>query len=236
MAKTRQKYDSQRGSAASRGYGRDWQRLRRLVLSEEPLCRECQKRGRVTLAVEVDHIVPIRKAPERRLDQTNLQGLCKPCHSRKTAREDGGFNGFGKHRGHSGPVGTDGVPMDHNHFWNTGETPDLLDRMPLGDMFPAGLQPSVLPLTIVCGPPAAGKSTYIEAHRRPGDVVVDLDVIINEAGGGRDSTLRQRMDGLRERNDRLAALATYTGPAEAAWFCTLGAVPAISKVYTRVRH
>lgn len=28
---------------------------------------------------------------------------------------------------------------------------------------------------IVCGPPGSGKTTYVEAHRKPGDFVFDLD-------------------------------------------------------------
>lgn len=30
-------------------------------------------------------------------------------------------------------------------------------------------------LTVVTGPPCAGKSTYVDEHREPGDVVIDLD-------------------------------------------------------------
>lgn len=37
---------------------------------------------------EVDHIVPIKVAPDRRLDPTNLQTMCKPHHSAKTWREN----------------------------------------------------------------------------------------------------------------------------------------------------
>jgi len=29
---------------------------------------------------------------------------------------------------------------------------------------PSGLRPSVIPLTIVCGPPASGKTTYVKQH------------------------------------------------------------------------
>jgi 5-methylcytosine-specific restriction enzyme A len=51
----------------------------------------CQSRNRITVATDVDHIVQLRVAPERKYDETNLQALCKPCHSTKTASEDGGF-------------------------------------------------------------------------------------------------------------------------------------------------
>lgn len=39
--------------------------------------------------LEVDHIIPVRRAPERAFDLTNLQTLCTACHSRKTRIEVG---------------------------------------------------------------------------------------------------------------------------------------------------
>lgn len=43
-------------------------------------------------------------------------------------------------------------------------------------------------LTVVIGPPAAGKTTYVLAHARPGDIVVDLDRLANALTcGGTDS-------------------------------------------------
>jgi hypothetical protein len=71
-----------RPSAAKRGYGRRWQRLRKMVLSAEPLCRECQKRNRLTPATEVDHILPLSKGGANSFE--NLRALCKPHHSQIT--------------------------------------------------------------------------------------------------------------------------------------------------------
>lgn len=42
---------------------------------------------------------------------------------------------------------------------------------------PEWLNPSAVPLTIVCGPPCAGKSTYVREHAGPRDVVIDVDSI-----------------------------------------------------------
>lgn len=78
----RKDYDQQRGSAAARGYGRTWQRLRLMVLLEEPLCRECQTRGETVAATDVDHIIPKREGGKD--ERSNLQALCHTCHSRKT--------------------------------------------------------------------------------------------------------------------------------------------------------
>ena len=78
--------DRRRGSAHARGYDADWQRLRRVVLTEEPLCRFCAGRGLVAAATEVDHIVPIARSPELRLVRANLRPLCRSCHAAHTAR------------------------------------------------------------------------------------------------------------------------------------------------------
>lgn len=83
--------DRARGSSARRGYDRRWRKLRDAYIAEHPLCRHCQERGIVTAAAEVDHIEPHRGDIALLLDWDNLQALCAPCHSAKTAREDGGF-------------------------------------------------------------------------------------------------------------------------------------------------
>jgi 5-methylcytosine-specific restriction endonuclease McrA len=43
-----------------------------------------QDKRRAVPATEVDHIVDIVDAPHLRLEHSNLQSLCKPCHSAKT--------------------------------------------------------------------------------------------------------------------------------------------------------
>ncbi|MDO5531413.1 HNH endonuclease [Sutterella sp.] len=80
-----------RGSSTARGYGSHWQRLRAAFLREHPLCEICKEAGRLTPATDVDHIIPHRGDQALLWDRDNLQALCHECHSRKTAREDGGF-------------------------------------------------------------------------------------------------------------------------------------------------
>ena len=48
--------------------------------------------GRRTPATVVDHIVPHKGDKKLFWDSGNWQPLCGPCHSRKTAKEDGGFS------------------------------------------------------------------------------------------------------------------------------------------------
>lgn len=64
-----------------------WRAIRSAVLAAEPLCRMCAARGITRAAQHVDHV----DGDPGNNDPSNLQPLCAPCHSRKTATEDGGF-------------------------------------------------------------------------------------------------------------------------------------------------
>jgi len=48
---------------------------------------------------------------------------------------------------------------------------------------PFGLQQSKIPVEVVVGPPAAGKSHYVSAHAAFQDHVIDLDLYIAQVGG-----------------------------------------------------
>ncbi|MFI6609291.1 AAA family ATPase [Streptomyces sp. NPDC050507] len=41
-------------------------------------------------------------------------------------------------------------------------------------------------ITLVAGPPCAGKNRYVAEHKRPGDLVVDFDALIQALGGAGD--------------------------------------------------
>ncbi|MCY4120927.1 MAG: HNH endonuclease signature motif containing protein [Acidobacteria bacterium] len=65
--------------------GRDqapYRRLRRRVIVEQPLCA-C---GCGRAVHEVDHVVPLSKGGAL-MDRSNLQGLSRQCHARKTKRD-----------------------------------------------------------------------------------------------------------------------------------------------------
>lgn len=68
-----------------------WARARVAFLRAHPLCEQCKRDGRLTPSTDVDHIVPHRGDVTLFNDVNNLQALCRSCHSRKTATEDGGF-------------------------------------------------------------------------------------------------------------------------------------------------
>ena len=77
-------HDATRDTAAQRGYGGRWQRIRAMYLRINPLCVECQKFGVTTAATDVHHIVPKREGGSDAA--SNLQALCHACHSRITGQ------------------------------------------------------------------------------------------------------------------------------------------------------
>lgn len=81
--------NSFRGSAASRGYGYRWTKIRGAYLRAHPLCAHCLAEGRTTPATDVDHVTSRARGGSDHA--SNLQALCHRCHSTKTAAEDGAF-------------------------------------------------------------------------------------------------------------------------------------------------
>jgi 5-methylcytosine-specific restriction protein A len=78
--------DAKRGNRRERGYGPEWDRLRKLAMDRDNgLCQPCYKRGRITIGTQVDHEIP--KAQGGTDELANLQTICEPCHRAKTARE-----------------------------------------------------------------------------------------------------------------------------------------------------
>lgn len=72
-------YDATRGTAAERGYDREWQLVRSEYLRDHPTC------GCGRSATEVHHLTPVRDAPYLRLVKSNLYAVCHRCHMRVEA-------------------------------------------------------------------------------------------------------------------------------------------------------
>lgn len=82
VAKNYERYD--RDPAMRKHYGRTWRRIRDRYIVAHPLCEECNRHDRITVAEEVHHIISLSKGGTHVND--NLMSLCKPCHSSITAR------------------------------------------------------------------------------------------------------------------------------------------------------
>ncbi len=81
-----------RGSASSRGYTSKWRWASKAYLIDRPFCVSCAAKGFPhVMATVVDHRIPHRGDMALFWDKGNWQSMCKPCHDRKTATEDGGF-------------------------------------------------------------------------------------------------------------------------------------------------
>ena len=63
-----------------------WQRVRAVVLVEEPWCLECERQGVREPNTDVDHRVPHRGEARLFWDRANLNGKCHRHHAMKTRR------------------------------------------------------------------------------------------------------------------------------------------------------
>lgn len=96
--------------------GRTWMALRgRIMARDGGLCVVCRARGRITPALEVDHIKPLARGGTD--DYDNLQAICHDCHAEKTARDNGriprdtiGADGWPVGRGEESRKALDGKP------------------------------------------------------------------------------------------------------------------------------
>lgn len=186
-----------RGSAASRGYDAAWRRLRADHLRRHPLCRMCLAAGlvndgRLTPDGRINP-VPAKRSPVVDhivpIAQAPERRLDRSNLQTLCATHHDGAKQVEEQR-RAGP-----------------------DGRARGSAHPAWLRPARVPLTIVCGPPAAGKSRWVAERAGPGDLVLDLDVIAAELSGQplRGWDRRWLAPALRRRNELLAELAGEPG-------------------------
>jgi 5-methylcytosine-specific restriction protein A len=77
--------------------GRPWRRKREEILKRDSyLCVPCKQQDRITLASEVDHVIPQAEGGSE--DDSNLQSICEACHKAKTHAE--AARGVKRHRFH----------------------------------------------------------------------------------------------------------------------------------------
>ena len=75
---------------------KNWRKLRDTYLKQNPLCEECLNKGKVTPAEDVHH----KRSPFRGgeinynllLDYNNLESVCKDCHGKIHAAQQGHRN------------------------------------------------------------------------------------------------------------------------------------------------
>jgi 5-methylcytosine-specific restriction protein A len=73
-------YNKHERTVEMKKYGRAWKRIRDRYIREHPLCERCLEEGRVTIAEEVHHILPLSRGGTSSPD--NLMSLCRSCHNK----------------------------------------------------------------------------------------------------------------------------------------------------------
>lgn len=89
---TRQEYNKRRNPQVKK-----WLNSARYIssrknfLNRNPLCKKCSTTIKPVLSNILDHVKPHKGDVVLFWDVNNWQALCKRCHDKKTASEDGGF-------------------------------------------------------------------------------------------------------------------------------------------------
>jgi hypothetical protein len=145
------------------------------------------------------------------------KGLCRTCKAKGKLKPADVID-------HIQPLATGGEDVDDNcqalcHACHAEKTA-LEGNTYAVSAHPAWLEPSAIPLTIVTGPPASGKSTYVEQHAGLHDTVICLDTIMAEIEPRYRQWTHTQPEllnkALRLRNAKLGNLARAT--TGKAWF------------------
>lgn len=75
-----------RADATQRGYDRKWKKFRLRYMAENPLCVDCEQRGKVRAAEHIHHVEKLVDRPELKYEADNLMALCERCHNARTAK------------------------------------------------------------------------------------------------------------------------------------------------------
>jgi 5-methylcytosine-specific restriction endonuclease McrA len=162
-----------------------WEKLRwSVLLRDQFTCQICFRLEGDTSRLVCDHVEPHRGNVEK-FWAGPFQTLCKGCHDGVKQKEEIAARAAGLEV-------YGGKPASYRPEW---------------------LRPSAIPLTIVCGPPASGKSYYVRQHAGSTDLVIDLDMIVADLSG---QPVSHRWDrerwlqmALRKRNAMLGELSKH---------------------------
>lgn len=83
-------YDQYQRDAKTRKFynSKEWKLLRQQALiRDKGLCLDCLEQKEITMATEVDHIIPIKVRWDLRLKLSNLRSRCDRHHRIKTAED-----------------------------------------------------------------------------------------------------------------------------------------------------
>lgn len=151
-----------------------------------------------------------RKAVAQRRRRLDAEPLCRKCNERGIVRA-------ATVPDHIQPLALGGDDSDDNvqclcEDCHADKTATEAAHLFAASNHPDWLRPSAIPLTIVAGPPASGKTTYVAERAKPDDLVICLDTIMQTLrpgfrhwDGGLDSSLLNRA--VRVRNEQLGSLS-----------------------------
>lgn len=155
---------------------------------------------------------------KRRLKRSN--GLCEKCLEKGIVRSASVVD-------HIAALAFGGSDEDSNTQNLCGDCNDLKTAYDAAaqrgaSFHPDWLKPSDIPLSIVCGPPCSGKTTYVAERASDHDIIIDLDTIQMTLNPEYRHWTKRELDSsllyraIRVRNELLGSLSRRTHGR--AWF------------------
>ena len=214
-AEGRRQYDQRRGSPRARGYDAEWDRAARAYRQENPFCEYCDAGAfgppRTEPSTCVDHLYPQKGDRDLFWKREWWVAACDSCHagpkqSVETMPPETLHRLARLLRRPVLETYSPEVKQRRNLTATRAPNPGLMSR-------PTWFVRTTVPLTVVCGPPGAGKSTYVCEHARRSDRIICFDDLA-AARFGRPGLKRtaaklsaeQVADVLRDRNHALGDL------------------------------
>ena len=83
LKKENQKYNKYlRGYDSHERYDSRWIKVRKMYITNHPLCEECLKENKYTKATLVHHKLPVAVDENKKYDLENLESVCSSCHKK----------------------------------------------------------------------------------------------------------------------------------------------------------
>lgn len=170
------------------------------------------KTSRLQIAVKREDYVKWYKTKrwqDLRAKKLQAEPLCSECASSGRVTEASQVDHIRSHRGNESLMWDEANLRSLCASCHSAKTWEETLGPPSQYLYPTNLPVPKKPLTVVCGPPRAGKSHYIAEHKGPDDLVLGVNELLKDKKALYEAT--------KTRNDLLRMFCNGETPHPACW-------------------